>query len=68
MNLESEVKKVAAKSEITGVMEMTERCGLSYERTRRVWEAHKNVSLADVRQVLNSIGYDLKVALVELEA
>lgn len=68
MNLEIEVKKAADASNICGVMHMSDQCGLSYERTRRVWEAHKNVSLADVRQVLNSIGYDLKVALVELEA
>jgi len=63
MKLEIEVKKAADAANISGVMHMSDHCGLSYERTRRVWEGHRNVSLADVRQVLKSIGYDLKVGL-----
>lgn len=69
--LAEKVKQAAAQSEITGVLAMAECAGLSYERTVRVWKGNESARLADVRQVLNSIGYDLKVvkcSLAELKA
>lgn len=61
MYLESEVKKAAAESKITGVMAMVECCNLPYQKTVRVWKGDESAKIADVRQVLQSVGYDLKV-------
>lgn len=59
--LEEKVKEAALEHEITGVLAMAEYADLSYERTVRVWKGDESAKLADVRQVLNSLGYDLEV-------
>ena len=59
MNLETEVKAAAKESGIDGVMEMAQKCKLSYPKTRRIWIGQENATIADVRQVLQSVGYDL---------
>ena len=65
--LEEKVKEAASQHEITGVLAMAEYANLSYERTVRVWKGDESAKLADVRQVLNSIGYDLKVVKCSLQ-
>ncbi len=59
--LEDKIKEVAAKSNIDGVMAMADCANLSYARTARVWKGDESAKVADVRQILNSIGYDLKI-------
>ena len=61
MNLEAEVKAAAKESGITGVMEMGVKCGLSPPRTRRVWTGNEDAKIRDVRQLLQSVGYDLAI-------
>lgn len=65
MNLEKQVKSAAKESDITGVLAMSKKCGLTYPKTRRIWEGGENASVEDVRAVLQSLGYDL--AIVEAE-
>jgi len=50
------VQKAAIDNNINGVMAMAEKCGLTYERTRRVWIGSKDSKLKDVDQVLDSLG------------
>jgi len=57
MDLKSAVRKAAAKNGITGVLQMRDHCGLSYERTRRVWEGITTAKIQDVEAVMKSLGY-----------
>ena len=41
---------------INGVLQMAEHCGLSYERTVRVWKGNTSAKVADVITVLSSLG------------
>ena len=57
MELINAVRMAAENSGITGVMELTRHCGLSYERTRRIWEGDTTAKVADVQTVMESLGY-----------
>ncbi len=61
MNLKQAVQKAAIDNGIEGVMEMTEHCMLSYQRTRRVWEGETSAKISDVIIVLSSLGLKLKI-------
>ncbi len=47
---------------VNGVMDMTKACGLSYERTVRVWNGSKEAKFKDVEKVLNTL--DIKLILL----
>ena len=61
MQLSQAVQKAAIDSGISGVMAMAEHCGLSYEKTVRVWKGDTNAKIADVITVLGSVGLRLKI-------
>ena len=57
MELMKAVRVAAEANGILGVMKLTERCGLSYERTRRIWNGDTSAKVADVQVVMDSLGY-----------
>lgn len=61
MELKEAVQKAAIDNGIGGVLEMADHCGLSYERTVRVWKGQTNAKIADVITVLSSVGLKLKI-------
>ena len=61
MNIGEAVQKAAIDNSIGGVVAMAEHCGLSYERTVRVWKGDHSAKLADVITVLSSVGLKLKI-------
>ena len=65
MELINAVRMAAEDSGITGVMELTRHCGLSYERTRRIWEGDTTAKVADVQKVMESMGYTIKYCEVK---
>jgi len=60
MDLINAVRIAADYNGITGVMGLTKHCGLSYERTRRIWEGDTTAKVADVEKVMESLGYKIK--------
>ena len=61
MELKEAVQKAAIDNGINGVLQMAEHCGLSYERTVRVWKGNTSAKVADVITVLSSLGLRLKI-------
>ncbi len=61
MNMKEAVQKAAIDNGINGVLEMATHCGLSYERTVRVWKGNTSAKVADVITVLSSLGMKLKI-------
>lgn len=59
MDLKVAVRKAAIDNNIGGVMALKERCGLSYERTVRVWNGCKTAKFEDVEKIFNSLGFDM---------
>ena len=57
MELINAVRMAAEDSGITGVMALTKHCGLSYERTKRIWCGDTSAKVADVQTVMESLGY-----------
>jgi len=57
MDLFSSVRIAAEFKGIYGVMNLRDHCGLSYERTRRVWVGDPSAKLKDISQVMESLGY-----------
>ena len=64
MNMSGAVQKAAIDNGIAGVVAMAEYCGLSYERTVRVWKGDNSAKIADVITVLSSVGLKLKIEKV----
>ena len=60
MELRNIVRKSAVDFGINGVMDLTKHCGLSYERTVKVWNGSKESKLKDVIHVLNSLDMAIK--------
>lgn len=60
MDLFNAVREAAEENGIKGVMKLKDRCGLSYERTRRVWEGDKTAKIQDVSAVMYSLGYAIR--------
>ena len=56
MDLKKAVRKAAIDAGIDGIMELTKRCGLSYERTKKVWDGEPSCKIMDVEKVLNCLG------------
>lgn len=65
MNIKEAVQKAAIDNDINGVMEMAKHCGLSYEKTVRVWKGHTNAKVSDVMVVLGSMGLTLTTKKAE---
>jgi hypothetical protein len=61
MDIGEAVQEAAKSSGIGGVVAMAEHCGLSYERTVRVWKGDHSAKLADVITVLSSVGLILRI-------
>ena len=61
MKIGEAVQKAAIDSNIGGVVAMADHCGLSYERTVRVWKGDHSAKLADVMTVLGSVGLKLRI-------
>ena len=62
MELSEAVKKAAEENGITGVMKLKDHCGLSYERTARVWEGKSTAKMRDIETVMQSLGYVVSFA------
>ena len=60
MDLKSIVRTAAVQKDIGGVMKLKEHCGLSYERTVRVWNGSQDAKLKDVVTIMSSLGKELK--------
>ncbi len=60
MDLKTIVRTAAVKKDINGVMDMAKACGLSYERTSRVWCGSKEAKLKDVETVLTTLDVEIK--------
>ena len=56
-----EVQKAAPKNGVKGVLELAKHCGLSYERTVRVWKGDTSAKISDVIIVLKSVGVKLSI-------
>jgi GTP1/Obg family GTP-binding protein len=61
MDLRNIVRKTAVDYGINGVMDLKKHCGLSYERTVRVWNGSKEGKFKDVIHVLNSLDKDIEI-------
>jgi hypothetical protein len=61
MDIGEAVQKAAIDNRIGGVVAMAEHCGLSYERTVRVWKGDHSAKIADVITVLGSVGLTLRI-------
>tara|TARA_R110002096_G_scaffold435936_1_gene664406 strand:- start:714 stop:911 length:198 start_codon:yes stop_codon:yes gene_type:complete len=61
MKIGEAVQKASIDNGIGGVVAMAEHCGLSYERTVRVWKGDHSAKIADVITVLGSVGLRLKI-------
>ena len=61
MNIGEAVQKAAIDNNIGGVVAMADHCGLSYERTVRVWKGDNSAKIADVITVLSSVGLTLRI-------
>lgn len=61
MDLSKAVQKAAIDNNIGGVVALSEHCKLSYERTVRVWKGEHTAKIADVIQVLSSVGLKLAI-------
>jgi len=61
MKMGEAVQKAAIDNGINGVMEMSKHCGLSYERTVRVWKGDTSAKFADVFTILDSLGKKLAI-------
>ncbi len=59
MNIGEAVQKAAIDNKINGVVAMAAHCGLSYERTVRVWKNDHSAKICDVITVLKSVGLKL---------
>ena len=59
--LKLEVPKAAKRNGIGGVLELASHCGLSYERTVRVYKGNTSAKLTDVITVLSSVGLQLTI-------
>lgn len=57
MDLSEAVRKAAEENGVGGVMDLSERCDLSYERVSRVWRGDKSAKIADVELVMKKLGY-----------
>ena len=59
-----ELKKIirqgALDSGIDGVMALTAKCDISYERVSRVWQGSVNAKLCDVAHVADKLGLKIK--------
>ena len=59
-----ELKKIiqtqAVKLDITGVMQLTDMCELSYERVSKVWRGDTTAKIADVALVAGKLGLKIK--------
>lgn len=54
------IQQAAVKNNINGVMALTEKCDLSYERVSRVWSGSVNAKLSDVAHVADVLGLKIK--------
>ena len=61
MELKEAVQKAAIDNGINGVLQMADHCGLSYERTVRVWKGDTSAKIADVITVISSVGLKLTI-------
>ena len=61
MELSQAVQKAAIDNNMNGILAMADHCGLSYERTVRVWRGDTSAKIADVIIVLGSLGLKLKI-------
>ena len=59
MDLINAVRTAAEENGITGVMKLKEHCGLSYERTKRIWYGEPTSKLQDISLVMKSLGYQV---------
>lgn len=57
MELSEAIKKAAEENGITGVMKLKDHCGLSYERTVKVWEGKSTAKIRDIETIMSSLGY-----------
>ena len=65
MDLLLAVREAAEGNGITGVMKLKDRCGLSYERTRRIWNGDPTAKLQDILVVMESLGYGVFYEKIE---
>lgn len=65
MDLKNSVKVAAELNGIYGVMKLKDHCGLSYERTRRVWEGEPTTKVQDVMTVMKSLGYAIRYERIQ---
>lgn len=61
MNLSQLVQQASSDNSINGVVALAAHCGLSYERTVRVWKGDNSAKISDVIQVLSSVGLKLVI-------
>jgi hypothetical protein len=54
------IQEKAEDLNINGVMALTEKCDLSYERVSRVWSGSVSAKLSDVSHVANVLGMQIK--------
>ena len=65
MDLINAVRMAAEDNGITGVMKLTRHCGMSYERTKRIWNGDTTAKVADVQKVMESLGYKITYSKVK---
>ena len=54
------IQEKAEDLNINGVMALTEKCDLSYERVSRVWSGSVSAKLSDVSHVADVLGMKIK--------
>ena len=63
IELKKIIRTAAIKQGIEGVMALTEKCDLSYERVSRVYSGSTSAKLSDVAHVAGVLG--LKIKFIE---
>jgi len=63
MDLKTAIRKAAAKTNINGVMALTELSNISFHRVLKVWNGDTSAKLNDVMLVCNALNVKLSYKL-----
>ena len=58
--LKKTIRNLAVENDISGVMELTDNCDLSYARVSKVWQGSLNAKFGDVCHVAKELGYKIE--------
>ena len=60
MELKQVIRMAAAKKGLSGIMELTKACGITYPRTVKLWNGDTSGKLADLQIVCKTLDIKIK--------